>query len=686
MPSASELLDELALQARECVVELRLDDALTNSIERLTDSDGLDRWPWLLCYQALERRLAQGDHRAALQLAQAAIERFKQSGQVDGHARAVAEAAIDRYHLGQYATALAEIAACPPPTQPSCSAALALAAYVNHVGVNALPAAIQAAEQGLRALDHETNAARRAIWQIVLQRNLAAAYHYQGQLEAARNAAKEAVRLAEIYHTNSYLYDWALYEQGLLEQRAGRLDLALDILRQARARLEQTTPLPLIWRWVVAAEGHTLRDTGRLDQADACYQLSGWGEGDDGPLMLWLLQRRHAEARMATEARLAAAHASSALFEVTNLTVLLALLDFEAGATPTIRATLRAAVEQYSAIGFLYHRASALCHLAAAEYALGNAPGGDHALADALQFGATHGYLNFAWWHAERMRSLLERAISAGIAPAYRQQLLHQRALAATLPGPGRLGIRCLGDFVALVDDEAITPARWQGHAAGTIRMQRLLLYLARHREPHSIDVIARYVWPNTWDSIDVPNNLHLTVTGLRRVIEPKLGQGSASRCILTTAHGYQLLPRLVVTVDLDQFLAQVHAGQKAAAAGDQAAARAAFAQAEQLYSGDFALAKADPGEADEYRRAALAALHWLAADDLRRGAIKDCMARARRVLRDDPWDTAAPALLIEAQLACGDRRAARRQYERFLKQHGAASPEIARLARVHGL
>ena len=686
MPSDSELLNELTLRAMESVLELRLDDALTAAIDRLPTIDGSDRSPWLLCYQALERRLSQSDHLAALGLARAAIERFEQSGQVDGHARAVAEAAIDRYHLGQYTTALAEIAACPAPLEPSCGAALALAAYVNHVGINALPAAIQAAEQGLRALDHESNTARRDIWRIVLQRNLAAAYHYQGRLEAARNAAADAVRLAEAQPTNSYLYDWALYEQGLLEQRAGRLDLALDILRRARERLEQTRPPPPIWRWVVAAEGHTLRDAGRFDQADTCYQLSGWGEGDDGPLLLWLLQRRHAEARMAAEARLAAAHASGAAFEVTNLTIVLALLDLEAGATPAIRATLHDAIAQYTQLGFLYHRASALLHLAAAEYALGNASGGDQALADALHFGATHGYRNFAWWHAERMRALLQRALQAGIEPEFCEQLLHDRALVATLPGPSRLAIRCLGDFAALLDDEAIAPARWQGHAAGAVRMQRLLVCLARQREPQSIDTIARYVWPSTWDSIDVPNNLHLTVTGLRRVLEPQIGQGSQSRCIHKTPHGYQLLPTLAVTVDLDPFLAQVHAGRKAAAAGDREAARAAFAQAEQLYTGDFALAKADPGEADDYRRAALEAISWLAADDLRQGAITDCMARARRVLRDDPWDAAAPALLIEAQLAGGDRRAARRQYERFLKQHGTASPEIARLARAHGL
>ena len=40
----------------------------------------------------------------------------------------------------------------------------------------------------------------------------------------------------------------------------------------------------------------------------------------------------------------------------------------------------------------------------------------------------------------------------------------------------------------------------------------------------------------------------------------------------------------------------------------------------------------------------------------------------------------------IEAYLACGDRRAARRQYERYLKQHGEASPEITQIARKHRL
>jgi DNA-binding SARP family transcriptional activator len=674
----------LESRAIELTLNLSIDSALTEAIDQLSAGEAGSLSPWLLCYQAMERRRSHGDYAGTLKLAQEAMARFERPGDRDGYARALAEATIARYHFGQYTLALAEIAACPPPQQPACVAALALAAYVNHVGINNLPEAVRAAESGLVALEAEPGTPQWRAWRVVLQRNLASAYHFQGKLTAARRAAEDALQLAEAYDANDYLYDWALYEYGLLEQRAGRLDLALDILRRARARLERSVAPAPIWRWVVAAEGHALRDLALLKEADECYRRGGWGEGDDGPLMLWLLQGRHNEARMAAEARLAAAHASAAAFEVANLTVLLALLDLEAGTTPALRDTLRAAADQYAALGFLYHRASALCHLAAVEYALDNAPAGDQALSEALGFGAARGYLNFAWWHPARMRSLLRQALSAEIETAYAEQLLHERGL----DQPSDivvLALRCLGDFEVQLDGQPLLRSAWQGHSAGAIRMQRMLLCLARHHEPQSIDLIARYVWPDVWDQIDVAHNFHLTLAGLRRVLEPDLGQGGTSRFVATTPQGYQLHPNIRATVDLDLFQAELRSG-RVAATGQQDAAREAFMRAEQLYGGDFALAKPDLGEAEEYRRAFQEALRWLADDDLRRGAYDTCIARARRLLRDNPWDTTAPALLIEAYLACGDRRAARRQYERHLKQHGEASPAIAQIARKHRL
>jgi hypothetical protein len=186
------LLDMLEPQAIDMVLSLCMEDQLTQAIQRLAETEAGDIAPWLLCYQAMEQRLMHADHVSALRLAQVALSRFERLGDADGYARTLAEAAFARYHLGQYATALAEIAACPPPGQPACVAALALAAYINHVGINAPREAIRSAQQGLRALEDEADSRRRAVWRIVLQRNLTAAYHYTGDLAAARRVARSA--------------------------------------------------------------------------------------------------------------------------------------------------------------------------------------------------------------------------------------------------------------------------------------------------------------------------------------------------------------------------------------------------------------------------------------------------------------------------------------------------------------
>jgi DNA-binding SARP family transcriptional activator len=169
-------------------------------------------------------------------------------------------------------------------------------------------------------------------------------------------------------------------------------------------------------------------------------------------------------------------------------------------------------------------------------------------------------------------------------------------------------------------------------------------------------------------------------------VFEPGLEQDGDSRFVLTTHEGYHLAPVLAVTVDLDQLQEHLRQGRIADAAENWDSARTAFAHVEQLYGGDFALAKPDPAEPEEYRRIFLEALCWLAADDLGRNALDSCITRSRRLLREDRWHPLAPALLIEAYLARGDRRAARRQYERYIQDHGAPSPQIAQIARTHGL
>jgi DNA-binding SARP family transcriptional activator len=638
--------------------------------------------PWLRCYRALESRIQRGDPAVALQHALTAAADFETQGDGDGYARALAEACINRYMLGQYEKALHMLAACPQPARPAARASLAFASYVNLVGQGQLDAAISAGEAGLHALASEPDTDTRIAWTIVLQRNLCPAYHFAGRLTTARAAAELAVQLAEAYRPKSHLYHWALYEYGLLEGRAGRFELALALLRQARRLIEATGCREPLWRWVVAAEGQSLRDMGQLDGAAACYNDAGWGEGDDGPLLLWLLQGRQNEARIATEARLTAALAADSAFEIANLRVMLVLLDLEDGASPATREVLAWAAAEYARLGFRYHRASVLLHLAAVAYQMNDQAAGAAALAEALQFVAETGYRNLNWWHPRRMATLLQRAIAEGIEAATASWLLHEREL---LNHPLSLSIHCLGSFQLMLNGETLPEARWRGGRAGALRMQRLLLLLARNRAAHAPETIARYVWPDKYEEIDLAPNLHLTLAELRRVLEPGLEHGGDSRYIHTTADGYRLAEGLRVAIDLDEFLALVRQGSCQAGRDDETA-RNAFNQAIARYRGSFALAKADPIEAASYQQAYAEALGWLAEDALRTEQPQLALEHARTMLRELPLDERATLLSLRACLALGDRRTARRLYGRFIAAVGSASDELRELARRYGL
>jgi hypothetical protein len=153
-------------------------------------ADGAPLPPWLGCW-AMAARLA-GDADSALTFAQAAAAEFACWRDLDGHARAIAEAAIAAYLLGRFAWGLAETRTCPAPADPSCAAALYLADFLNHLGLDEVEAASEAGERGLCALEQERLTARRAAWEIVLRRNLAAAYHFRGDLPAAPGAGRGA--------------------------------------------------------------------------------------------------------------------------------------------------------------------------------------------------------------------------------------------------------------------------------------------------------------------------------------------------------------------------------------------------------------------------------------------------------------------------------------------------------------
>ncbi|MEM8533104.1 MAG: hypothetical protein AAGF95_19825 [Chloroflexota bacterium] len=665
-------------QAAECVLCLRLEKALDAN----EPSDAPS--PWMLCYRAMSQRIAQGEYGLAIASGQAAARAFGACGNIDGQARSLAEIAIARYHLGQFTAALAELDECPLPDDSTCAASLFFARYLNEIGLDNLHAAIESGRAGLAVLEHEQVLERRVVWRIALQRNIAVAYHCVGNLAAARAATDDALQLVEQCQPQKYTYIWSLYERGVLEQRAGYFDTALDFLNRAEEALQQDHHSGPLKRWIVAAKGRVLRDTGHLEEAEECFQQGGWGEGDEGTLMLWLLQGRYTEARCAAEAHLAAAQASDSPIVAMHLKVLLALLDIETQPSPRIHEQLRDAAACYANSGFRYHHASVLFHLAAVEYALGDTETGDAALADALHFGANSGYHNFAWWHPQRMQMLLQRVVQSAIDVDYSTMLLQVRAL--DRQPVSRLWLRCFGRFEVLLDDQPIPPERWRVGNTGILRMQRMLLCLARNRAPQSSEQIARYVWSDSWEQINLNDNFHLTLNGLRRVLEPDLGQVSESHYILTTAEGYLLASHIHVDVDLDIWLTQVHTARKADSRGKHNVTREAFLSVEQGYTGDFALARHDPLEAADYHHVFCEAVRWLAIDDLNQKDFETCLTRAKRLLHEDRYDATASELAISALLALGNRRAARRQYRRHLEIHETLSPALHELIRKHRL
>lgn len=671
--------DPIIQLAIQNLISLELDSRSIQLINGALDRPTYLKSPWLWCWKAMEQRIIYGDYVAALQHAQYAIEMFTRSDDDNGKARAVAEAAIAHYHLGQYSDALQLLKASPSPTQASCLAAQALAAYLNTVGLNDLTCAIEYIKQGIIALAHEPDAKRRVRWQIALKRNLMAAYHYRGDLVAARQVSDEAFQLVEAYQIKDYHYSWLLYERGLLEQRAGQLSYAIEVLRAARGYCEQMTASAPLWNWIVAAEGHALRDQGNLIAADATYQLSGWGEGDEGPLMLWLLLERWNEARCAAEARLAAAHASHAIFEITSLSVFLTLLQhLRTGATATIRENLRQAVDTFRSLDFYYHRASVLLLLAWVEYNLNSLDAGDIALAEALEFGRAREYYNFVWWHPQCMQQLIARANTQSIEPEYCQRLMRIRDIQIMQKPQITLSIRCFGLFEVVVNNKPISLAQWQGYSAGVIRMQRLLLYLALHREPQSINVIAQYVWSERKDCINISANMHVTINGLRRALEPGLSKGSDSKFILKCPQGYQLAPHILLSLDLDRFTERLAHARKKRAFGCLDEVRIAYRKVEQLYTGSFSLAKVESDESEWYRQAFCEAVHWLSQEDLQQARYDACIMRANRLLRENADDIIAIELLIEAYLAIQNRRAARRMYNRAIRANQRLSPRIS--------
>jgi DNA-binding SARP family transcriptional activator/GAF domain-containing protein len=129
---------------------------------------------------------------------------------------------------------------------------------------------------------------------------------------------------------------------------------------------------------------------------------------------------------------------------------------------------------------------------------------------------------------------------------------------------------------------------RWGGDKAGTYQAEALFAFLFDRRgRGLTKDEAEAMIWPDL-DMERADTAFHRTISALRRTLEPGLRRGNESRLIAYHHERYWLDPAAVAWCDADGFTSAVEHGHTLLRQGDPEAARAAFAEALELYRGDY--------------------------------------------------------------------------------------------------
>jgi hypothetical protein len=422
---------ELADGARDALQNRRYPPELLARLDTLSAA-AIERAPWVALLQG--RRLCRLHSRfdEATALIDGALAAFRAAGDAEGELWALAEWVVMRYHAGDFEAGQAELTgALERPMRPYLRAELLFGMFLCLIGLSHVPAAVASGQAALVALDADADPWLRRIGRIQMLRNIAAGYHYLGEMREAVAAAERAATLAQEHPDTADMRPWCRYELGLAYWRHGRLTYATATLDEAR-RLAESWKHRELWRWAVAAQGHVLRDQDRLDAALAAYQLADcWGEDHEGPAFLQLRQGRLAEARWSCEMLLdIAQHAAQgdALF-------LLGLVELKSGQPQKALDLLDRADTIYAAASYGYHRASLQLYRAAAGLELDRDALVAEGLATYLRFAAREELLTCAWWIPDLLELLLLYAAQRGIEATWAQRLLGAR-FAATWQAP----------------------------------------------------------------------------------------------------------------------------------------------------------------------------------------------------------------------------------------------------------
>jgi DNA-binding SARP family transcriptional activator len=212
-------------------------------------------------------------------------------------------------------------------------------------------------------------------------------------------------------------------------------------------------------------------------------------------------------------------------------------------------------------------------------------------------------------------------------------------------------------------------------------RVRTLLRLLALHAgAPVHRETLEAALWPDA-DAEASARNLHVAVAALRRAIEPAAARGGFE-LVRREGHAYRLVVPADGEVDLLRFEQALGRGRAARRAGDDEAARNAFAAAVAAYRGDV-LPEDGPAEwvverRERCRAAAVEAAQMLAELLFRAGEVDAAAQACADGLRIERYHDPLWRLLIEARDRAGDPGAAsraRQGYERMLAELGVDVP-----------
>ena len=253
---------------------------------------------------------------------------------------------------------------------------------------------------------------------------------------------------------------------------------------------------------------------------------------------------------------------------------------------------------------------------------------------------------------------------------------MRARTMVLASEGPPPTLIRCFGAFSITIQGRTIDLAALRP------RIRRLLRLLAFNAgRPVHRELLTEVLWPGT-DPATAGRNLHVAVSALRRVLEPDLPKGAASRLISRDGESYRLCLPGDAVVDVVELDRRLDAARAALDRKDPLGALQEFRQALALYDGDI-LPEEGPsewivGERDR-RRLEMADLTGPLAEALiDAGRLTEAAWVCRRGIHVDRyhdalWRTLARACELAGDLAAAAR--ARRDYQALLLELGIPTP-----------